>query len=239
MDANLVESETHQLVPMNCFDLNEPPQEGNIIFILFVIHISFIIEYDIDFFFFGYSCLTIAQIDDDLIASKIHGSVSRNCVELNEFSNDGKNNNACGEKIIDWNECPIDETEVIEEYENINSIENGFEPFVGQCFLSEEEAFNFYKNYANRCGFTIRKGRSEKKNGEIARRDFFCHREGRQPLKMVDPSKKQRNRKSLKCGCKAHLTIVLQKSIDIIPRKWHVTIFVIDHNHELLSPLGV
>ena len=238
MDGNLVESETHQLVPINCFDLNEPPQEGNIIFILFAICISFIIEYDIDFFFFN-SFVTIAQIDDDLIASEIHGSVSRNCVELNEFSNDGKNNNTCGEKIIDWNECPIDETEVIEECEDINSIENGFEPFVGQCFLSEEEAFNFYKNYANRCGFTIRKGRSEKKNGEIARRNFFCHREGRQPLKIVDPSKEQRNRKSLKCGCKAHLTIVLRKSVDIIPRKWHVTMFVVDYNHELLSPLGV
>jgi len=124
-------------------------------------------------FFFGYSCLTIAQIDDDLIASKIHGSVSRNCVELNEFSNDGKNNNACGEKIIDWNECPIDETEVIEEYENINSIENGFEPFVGQCFLSEEEAFNFYKNYANRCGFTIRKGRFEKKKWRNSKTRFL------------------------------------------------------------------
>ena len=32
---------------------------------------------------------------------------------------------------------------------------------------------------------------SRKKKGEIRRRNFFCHREGRQPLKMVDPSKKQ------------------------------------------------
>ena len=30
-----------------------------------------------------------------------------------------------------------------------------------------------------------------KKNGEIGRRNFFCHQEGRQPLKMVDPSKLQ------------------------------------------------
>ena len=78
-----------------------------------------------------------------------------------------------------------------------------------------------------------------KKKGEIGRRNFFCHREGRQPLKMVDPSKEQQNRKSLKCGCKACLTIVLRKSIDIIPKEWHVTIFVIDHNHELLSPSSI
>ena len=53
------------------------------------------------------SCFDIAQIDDDdLIASEIYGSVLRNCVELNEFPNDGKNNNTCGGEIIDWNECP-------------------------------------------------------------------------------------------------------------------------------------
>ena len=58
---------------------------------------------------------------------------------------------------------PIDETGVIEEYEDINSIENEFEPFVGRCFLSEEETFIFCRNYANQNGFTIQKGRSEKK----------------------------------------------------------------------------
>ena len=63
--------------------------------------------------FFFNSCFNIAQIDDDLIATEIHGSVSRNCVELNEFPNDGKNNNTWRE-IIDWNECPIDEIGVIE-----------------------------------------------------------------------------------------------------------------------------
>ena len=109
------------------------------------------------------SCFNIAQIDNDLIASEIHGSVSRNCVELNEFLNDGKNNNTCGGEIIDWNECTIDEMGVIEEYEDINSIENEFEPFVGRCFLSEEETFIFCRNYANQNGFTIQKGRSEKK----------------------------------------------------------------------------
>ena len=117
-------------------------------------------------FFFFNSCFNIAQIDDDLIASEIHRSVSRNCVELNEFPNDGKNNNTSGGEIVDSNECPIDETEVIEEYEDIHSIENEFETFVGQCFLSEEETFIFYKNYANRNGFAIRKGRSEKKKME-------------------------------------------------------------------------
>ena len=78
-----------------------------------------------------------------------------NCVELNELPNDGKNNNTYGDEIIDWNECPIDKMGIIEEHEDIKSIENEFEPFVCQCFPSEEKAFIFYKNYANRYGFII------------------------------------------------------------------------------------
>ena len=98
-----------------------------------------------------------------MIASEVHGCVSKNCIELNELPNDGKNNNTYGDEIIDWNECPIDEIGVIEENEDIKSIEIEFEPFVGQCFPSEERAFIFYRDYVNRYGFTIRKGRTEKK----------------------------------------------------------------------------
>ena len=54
---------------------------------------------------------------------------------------------------------------VIEEHEDINSIENKFEPFVGQYFPSEEEAFIFNRNYANQYGFTVQKGCTKKKKG--------------------------------------------------------------------------
>ena len=57
-----------------------------------------------------------------MIASEVQGSVSKNCVELTELPNDGKNNNTYGDEIIYWNECPIDEMGVIEEHEDINSI---------------------------------------------------------------------------------------------------------------------
>ena len=54
MDENFVASEIHQLVPMSCFDLNELPQEGILFYFifLFIVYISFIVEYDVDFFFF-------------------------------------------------------------------------------------------------------------------------------------------------------------------------------------------
>ena len=159
MDENFVASETQQLVPMSCFDLNELPQVGILSYlILIIIDISFIIEDDVDFFFFN-PCYNIEQINDIVIASEIYQSVSRNCVDLSELPNDGENKDTCGEEVVVWNEYPIEEIGVIDENEYINSIENEFEPFVGQCFHSEEVALIFCKNYANQYGFTIRKCR--------------------------------------------------------------------------------
>ena len=35
--------------------------------------------------FFFLICFNIAQVDDDLIATEVHGSVSKNCIELNSY----------------------------------------------------------------------------------------------------------------------------------------------------------
>ena len=118
-------------------------------------------------------------------------------------------------------------------------MKNEFDPFIGQCFLSEEEAFICFKKYACRNGFSIRKDRTDKKNGEVKRRDFCCQCEGKARLKLVDSSKEQRNKKSVKCGCKARMRITLKKSFDIFPKEWQITEFITEYNHELLSPLEV
>ena len=75
----------------------------------------FIFKRGVDVFFFKYiySYDNIAKMDEDFIVNETHQSGSRNYIELNESSNDEKNNDMCGEKVL-------------EEY--------NFEPFVGQCF---------------------------------------------------------------------------------------------------------
>ena len=126
-------------------------------------------------------------MNDIVIASEIYQSVSRNCVDLNELPNDEENNDICGEELVVWNEYPMEEIWVIEENENINSIEEVL--IVGQCFLSEEEVFIFYKKLCKSIWFYNSKRSFCHKNGENVRHDFFCHREGRQQLKRVDSSK--------------------------------------------------
>ena len=76
--------------------------------------------------------------------------------------------------------------------ENGDLASNFFEPFVGRCFLSEEEAFVFYQNFAKTHGFAIRRGQFINDNGEKKRRDFFCHRKGGPPTKFFYPSKEQK-----------------------------------------------
>lgn len=151
--------------------------------------------------------------------------------DLNEFPSD-----------MDFDNILEREQEVINFDGNTHDGMNdllSFEPFVGQCFLSEEEAYQFYKNYAQNHGFSIRKGRFVTKDGETKRRDFFCHREGHQPLEVAQSSIKQRNTPSSRCGCNAHMRITLRKSFDIFLIEWHVTKFVVEHNHKLLSPSEV
>ena len=140
--------------------------------------------------------------------------------ELPTDDGDGISFNTCGGEI---DEHPV---------------ENNFEPFLGQSFSSEEEACKFYEIYAKRSGFSVRKGRftTSKKDGKVNRRDFFCHREGFPDKKIVDVNKNQRNRESTRCGCKASIRILLKRSFEIFPEEWHVTRFVVEHNHKLLPP---
>ncbi|GAA0166043.1 hypothetical protein LIER_21291 [Lithospermum erythrorhizon] len=119
--------------------------------------------------------------------------------------------------------------------ENEDSSKEIFEPFVGKCFLSEEETYVFYHQYAKQKGFSIRKGRFIIKNERKVRRDFFCHGQGSRDTKFFHSSKEQRNRKSHRCQCKAHMRITLKKSAEIFLEEWHVTKFVDLHNHNLLS----
>ena len=72
---------------MNCFDLNELPLEG---ILFYFIYISFIIEYDVDFYYFFNHCYNIEQMNDIVIASEIYQSVDSRQWQSQEFRSGDK-----------------------------------------------------------------------------------------------------------------------------------------------------
>ncbi|XP_059448381.1 protein FAR1-RELATED SEQUENCE 11 isoform X1 [Corylus avellana] len=110
-------------------------------------------------------------------------------------------------------------------------------PYIGQRFSTHDAAYEFYSEFAKRCGFSIRRHRTEGKDGVgkgLTRRYFVCHRAGNTPIKNSNESKPQRNRKSSRCGCQAYLRI--SKTTELGAPEWRVTGFANHHNHELLEP---
>ncbi|KAB2009853.1 hypothetical protein ES319_D10G195600v1 [Gossypium barbadense] len=109
-------------------------------------------------------------------------------------------------------------------------------PFIGQRFVSQDAAYEFYCSFAKQCGFSIRRHRTRGKDGigrGVTRRDFTCHRGGYPQMKLSEDGKMQRNRKSSRCGCRAYMRIV--KRADFNVPEWRVTAFSNIHNHELLK----
>ncbi|XP_045817509.1 protein FAR1-RELATED SEQUENCE 11-like [Trifolium pratense] len=110
-------------------------------------------------------------------------------------------------------------------------------PYIGQRFSTHDEAYEFYSDFAKSCGFSIRRHRTEGKDGVgkgLTRRYFVCHRAGNTPAKSTNETKPQRNRKSSRCGCQAYMRI--SKTTEFGPPEWRVTGFGNHHNHELLEP---
>ncbi|XP_073144191.1 protein FAR1-RELATED SEQUENCE 11 [Henckelia pumila] len=117
---------------------------------------------------------------------------------------------------------------------------NDMIPYIGQRFTTHDTAYEFYSEFAKRCGFSIRRHRTEGKDGVgkgLTRRYFVCHRAGNTPLKASNENKPQRNRKSSRCGCQAYMRI--SKSTELGVPDWRVTGFANHHNHELLEPSQV
>lgn len=110
-------------------------------------------------------------------------------------------------------------------------------PYIGQRFGTHDAAYEFYSEFAKGCGFSIRRHRTEGKDGVgkgLTRRYFVCHRAGNTPVKNSNENKPQRNRKSSRCGCQAYLRI--SKTTELGAPEWRVTGFANHHNHELLEP---
>ncbi|XP_065870983.1 putative protein FAR1-RELATED SEQUENCE 10 isoform X2 [Euphorbia lathyris] len=107
-------------------------------------------------------------------------------------------------------------------------------PYVGMVFKSDDDAFEYYGNFARRNGFSIRKERSRlSPQLGIYKRDFVCYRSGFAPARKKPTGEHHRDRKSVRCGCDAKM--YLSKEVVEGVSQWFVVQFSNVHNHELLE----
>ncbi|XP_044323538.1 protein FAR1-RELATED SEQUENCE 5 isoform X1 [Triticum aestivum] len=120
-------------------------------------------------------------------------------------------------------------------------------PQMGMYFETEDDAYEFYKVYAARLGFVVRKSNKSKNSRHtVTRRLFVCSKQGfrQEPKKPQDetnatdvtvaaPPPPPRCPDS-RTGCLASLTIKLLPSANA----FRVTEFVAEHNHPLASAVS-
>jgi hypothetical protein len=120
-------------------------------------------------------------------------------------------------------------------------------PHLNMSFNTDDEAYNFYNEYASICGFSVRKAGNYKDK----RKTFTCNKFGKvvEDDVLEDRKKKKQERKIAKAGsgppprtrkrrrnvnpitgCKAKLVVTKKND------KWFVTNIELHHNHELSPP---
>ncbi|XP_061364286.1 protein FAR1-RELATED SEQUENCE 5-like [Gastrolobium bilobum] len=111
----------------------------------------------------------------------------------------------------------------------VNKEQDGYEPKIGMIFSNEDEAYDFYNDYAKFVGFTVRKSKYRRfADGSISQRTFVCGREGYRKLK--DPSHvNKKNRRETRTGCQAMICFKIEKDA------WVVYKFIPNHNHDLVK----
>ena len=141
-----------------------------------------------------------------------------------------------------WSSLCLDETETetavnvngndqIETSGNVNEKnleDDGQIPRIGMKFSSESEAREFYKNYAEKIGFTVRKGKVQKNvNGQVTWRCFLCSCEGFRSRKRSIQDTKKYQRSETRTGCDAQIQVKLETG------EWVITKLHLEHNHML------
>ncbi|KAJ0043680.1 hypothetical protein Pint_18476 [Pistacia integerrima] len=105
-------------------------------------------------------------------------------------------------------------------------------PGLGMVFSSEEEAYKFYKDYATKMGFRVRKGKTQRlTDGTIRKRYLYCSAQGFRSENKSGRARKYQ-RKETRIGCDA----MVQFTHDNDSGKWEITRIVLEHNHDTNSP---
>ncbi|KAG1326830.1 protein FAR1-RELATED SEQUENCE 5 [Cocos nucifera] len=124
-----------------------------------------------------------------------------------------------------------EEADKHEESSDVLRHEEVTKELLGQVVNSEEEAYNLYRDYGHRMGFSVRKGKQYYWIGtrKIRTKDYYCSKEGLKNDEYLDGS--NFNKPDTRTGCKAMIRFTVDED-----GQWKVTKMVDEHNHGLAKP---
>ncbi|XP_035832897.1 protein FAR1-RELATED SEQUENCE 5-like [Helianthus annuus] len=108
-------------------------------------------------------------------------------------------------------------------------------PAEGMLFDTVDDAYNFYKTYAEAGGWTVRKGTQHENRGIVINKYFFCSKEGQKDFRPVDTLVEQQSDRwvrrvpSKRTGCQAAIRIKLTDA-----KKYLLYHFIEAHNHDFV-----
>ncbi|KAJ0985812.1 hypothetical protein J5N97_004168 [Dioscorea zingiberensis] len=103
------------------------------------------------------------------------------------------------------------------------------EPKVGMVFRSEDEAYEFYNEYAKRKGFSVRKGHiARRSDGSVQSRSYLCSKEGTRQKHSSYVTRKPRALERTNCMARIEYKVDRES-------RWVVSKVILDHNHHLAS----
>ncbi|KAF7137375.1 hypothetical protein RHSIM_Rhsim07G0162500 [Rhododendron simsii] len=150
-------------------------------------------------------------------------------------------------EVVGLDDVEVDDTETVD-----NIVEGLATPTIGMYFETIEEARKYYERYGQENGFWIRtraSGKGRNRSNEVTKVLFVCGKEGKYVARnqqegimevndetvgeeKVISKKRVKSCSTVKCGCEAHMRIMLDKW----SYKWKVTGFDERHNHQLVTP---
>ena len=105
--------------------------------------------------------------------------------------------------------------------------DNDQKPQKGMLFSSVLKAEEYYRNYAKKTGFTVRKGKIyNQADGTLKWRRFLCSCEGFRAKKQSNQGTKYQ-RLDTRTGCQAQIQVTLEDE------QWVITNLELEHNHSL------
>ncbi|KAE8688539.1 hypothetical protein F3Y22_tig00110963pilonHSYRG00018 [Hibiscus syriacus] len=135
-------------------------------------------------------------------------------------------------KIFAMDHTDADNVKPTEECYEVHNVDES-NRLVGQLFCSCDQAWYFYKGFAQEHGFSARKGTTRlDMEGNVKTQEFCCSKEGFRVSKVNTVDRQRAHTPVTRTGCKARVVVTTTNTND----QWVISKSYQEHNHALCTP---